>query len=276
MNHASDSREVERPSRTRSPSFPFISLPKALERVRALFEVAGHREVSFEELATAWNYGIHSSGALQTIGALGQFGLLESRGPSRARRFRLTPEALCLVEEPDPGSESYRTALRRTALRPKVFSELAHQFSGKGLTDAALIHYLVQGRREIGELPFTEQGAKDVVGRLKETFGFAGIDLDRPSDKSEASLSPTATDQPPTLPAVQDHSDRPGSNTSPALAEGERLLLGGELGADSYYRVIIRGKFGATEIESLMRQLQIVKEHSEKKERINLEERNGA
>ncbi len=275
MDHEPE-REMERRSRTRSPSFPFISLPKALERVRALFEVAGHREVDFEELAEAWNYGIHSSGALQTIGALGQFGLLEGRGPSRARRFQLTREAVHLVDEPDLGSESYRAGLRRTALRPKIFSELAHQFSEKELTDAGLIRYLVQGRREIRELPFTEKGAKDVAARVRETFDFAGIDLDRPLDKVEAGLSPTSTDQPAALPAVQVHSDRPESSTSPALAESERLLLGGELGADSYYRVIIRGKFGATEIEGLMRQLQIVKEHSEKKERINLEEQNGA
>jgi hypothetical protein len=274
MGDDRDPRKADKSSR--SPSFPFIALAKALERVRALSEVAGHREVSFEELATAWNYGIHSSGVLQTIGALGQFGLLESRGPSKARRFQLTPEALRLVEEPNLGSENYRVALQRTALRPKIFSELAQQFSGTRITDAAMIQYLIQGRREIGELPFTERGAKDVVGRFKETLGFAGIDLDRLSDQQEASLSPGSSDQSPPVPAVQVHSDRPASRTSPALATGERLLLGGELRIGTYYRVIVGGRFGAKEIDGLMRQLQIAKELSEEEERTNEDELNGA
>jgi hypothetical protein len=278
MDHDRDTQEADKPSRSRSPSFPFIALPKAIERARILFEAAGHREVSFEELASAWNYGIRSSGALQSAAALGQFGLLESYGPTKARRYRLTPDALRLLQKPDVGSEDYRAALQRAALRPKVFSELASHFRDKEITDAAVVHYLVHGRRDIGELPFTDRGAKDVVGKLKESLGFAGVELSRSSsvsDKMEVSLTHDTSCCPPSLPESQARLDRPAFRTSPTLATGERLLLGGELGTGAYYRLIVHGKFGAPEIDGLMRQLQVAKEYREKEERTAGDEGNG-
>jgi hypothetical protein len=263
-----DPGEAERPPRFRSPSYPFVSLSRALDRARALFKTAGTEEVSFEGLASAFGYGSRSSGLLQTASALGQFGLLSTAGSGKARKFQLTPEALRLVGEPDVRPAESRAALQRIALRPKVFSELASQFSGKRATDAELMSYLTRGR-EAGELPFTQQGANDVVRKFKETIGFAGLDLgSHAADKDKGHQPVAIAKQPSTLSATQADPSRLRPGVETVISDG-RIFQEGILGPDTIYCIIVRGKLGAKELGRLIAKLEFDKLILSEDERVN-------
>lgn len=280
MKDKTDPGAAEKPPRFRSPSYPFVSLSRALDRAKALFKTAGTDEVSFEGLASAFGYGSKSSGLLQTASALGQFGLLATAGSGKARKFRLTPEALRLVGEPDVRPEETQGTLQRIALRPKVFAELASQFSGKRVTDADLIRYLTQGRDKAGELPFTDQGAKDVISKFKETIGFAGLELGNstlPEGEKGSEYNQIATSSTPTsLPAAQAGPSRLTPISKEALMSDGRIFEEGILGTDTLYCIIVCGKLGAKELDRLISKLEFNKLILAEDEKAREDEQDGA
>ena len=260
--------EVEEPKRFRSPPYPFMALPRALERARRLYEIAKHHEVDLEILGKAWSYGLKSSGLVQTASALIQFGLLANRGVRTARKFQLTPEAIRMIEDPDPRSELYRAGLQRAALRPKAFAELAQRYGERGALDSDLKDYLTRGRQEAGESLFSAEAAAEVISRYKETLSFAGMDMntaerslalgvqgmEKASPRSELLALPGHQQVAPA------NAEKQMSENSWDLQKGERVLQHGILGCDTSYRIIVRGRFGVMEIERLIAKLQFDKE----------------
>src|SRR5688572_9817340 len=83
----------------RSPSFPFITLTKAVERARELFTAAKRHEMRLPDAAAAMNYGAKSSGAIQTLAALIAYGLLEDSGAGDARKFRISDLGFKALED---------------------------------------------------------------------------------------------------------------------------------------------------------------------------------
>src|SRR5437867_2553460 len=96
---------ARKPRQGRSTAFPFISLQKALERAEA-FRVAeggGPRHFSpMLAVARAWDVGVKTGPAMQTIAALGHFGLFEFQGAGDNRTARLTDLALRILLDKQP------------------------------------------------------------------------------------------------------------------------------------------------------------------------------
>src|SRR5262245_36165423 len=80
----------DRAKKDRSPSFPFISLPKAIERARILAENHKRSPARLLTVAPSWGYGAKSSGLLQTVAALKQFGLIDDLGSGDERKIVLS------------------------------------------------------------------------------------------------------------------------------------------------------------------------------------------
>src|ERR1700730_1481803 len=69
--------------RDRSPSFPFISLETAIERLTDFEAHHKRASVTADRIGPAWGMKAGTSQAQQTIAALKAYGLLESqRGPN--------------------------------------------------------------------------------------------------------------------------------------------------------------------------------------------------
>lgn len=162
----------------RSPSFPFITLSKAVERARELYTAARQHEMRLADAASAMNYGAKSSGAIQSLAALIAFGLLEDSGSGEARKFRISDLGLKALEDQRPGARE--AALKQAATMPKTIAEYAEKWKGGRPADSFCISDL---RFENG---FTEEGAKSFLRVFDDAMTYAKVgDADKESDTGD-------------------------------------------------------------------------------------------
>src|SRR5258707_8233679 len=90
---AEPSKPVEtKASKDRSPSFPFIPLKTAIERLEAFQKLFGRHPARVSKAGPACGTKEKSSQADQTLAALRSFGLLKYDGMGAAREASLTDE----------------------------------------------------------------------------------------------------------------------------------------------------------------------------------------
>jgi hypothetical protein len=153
------------PGKVRSPSFPFVSLPEAVQRARLLYEAERRNPVLAEVAVAHWGYAPKSSGGRQTIAALKAFGLMEDVGG----RLRLTDVGQHLVVR-ERGSPEHSVLLRQVALSPPLFRKLWDRY-GPGLPPVqSLRSYLVL------ELKLNENAVEDLVRSYRETVAVIGTE----------------------------------------------------------------------------------------------------
>lgn len=255
--------EASKIRKERSPSFPFIGLSKALERVRAVYAHAKRHEARLADLAAAWGMGVKSSGTIQTVAALVAYGLLEDQGAGETRKFKVTELALKALEDQRPGARE--AAQAEAALKPKLIAEYVEKWKEGRPADGICISELRFERS------FTEDGAKAFLKVFDDTAGFtkaaesdkkpdhatqsdgqkAGESGDKLGDKPD--LPKAGHNPPPHKPSVKQPERR-------ILMEGERELTTGMLAKDASFRLIVSGKIGVKEIERLIKKLEIDKE----------------
>jgi hypothetical protein len=124
--------------RIRSPNYPALSLPEAMEKVagiyRGLHNHAAPREVLTKEMGYA---GLNGASAT-AISALRKYGLLDRAGED----LKVSERALRILH---PHSASERSeAIRDAAHEPVLFSELAERFPDKMPSDELLKNYLTR------------------------------------------------------------------------------------------------------------------------------------
>jgi hypothetical protein len=162
----SEAQIDERQRKDRSPSFPFISLPKAIERAGGF--AANHKRspTRIPVAAATWGYGSKSSGLLQTLAALRSYGLLEDLGSGADRKVQLTDLAWRILHDARSGAREQ--AIREAALKPRLFAEHAAWHSGRP-SDAHCISELQFDRG------FTPDAAKLFLKVFDETLSFADL-----------------------------------------------------------------------------------------------------
>jgi hypothetical protein len=172
--------DTEARKKERSPSFPFISLSKAIERSRSVHEKYRKEPVRVTVVGSAWGLGAKSSGLLQTVAALKQYGLMEDSGSREDRKVTLTPLALRILVDSRPGQRE--AAIREAGLRPRLFAEYAPRWAEHRPADDHCISELSLDRG------FSADAAKVFLRVFDETVRFA--DLGQSDDAVEASEAP--------------------------------------------------------------------------------------
>lgn len=193
----------------RSPSFPFIGLTKAYDRLEGLYNFAKRHDARIVDASKpAWGLGAKSSGTLQTVAALLSYGLIETSGVGENRKVKLSDAGYRAVADPRPGAKEQ--ALAAAALKPKLIAEFWEKWGTDRPADPIAIGELHIDRN------FTESGAKSFLCVYDDTVPYAaGLDTDKKSD-SDGSKDGAA--------------DLP----NPALAIGDlvRVEVGGQIVVD--------------------------------------------
>lgn len=170
--------------KVRSPSFPFISLPEALERARAFFDREHRHETEPEVAVRHWGYSPRSSGGNQTLAALRAFGLLEMVGEGKVR---LTERAVRILLDEREESPEREQLLRQAALSPALHARIWERYKGVLPSDATLRLYLV------ADEGFNERSVDEFIAELKETLAHAGIETapaERPAVRTPREAPP--------------------------------------------------------------------------------------
>ncbi|MBI1308611.1 MAG: hypothetical protein GC129_01955 [Proteobacteria bacterium] len=165
--------------------FPFISLPKALDRARELYKVANVHEVALAAAVTSWGYGDKSSGGLQTIAALKSFGLAEDSGSGGARKIKLTDSALKIIRDPRDISPERDALITQAALLPQLHREVIEKYNGMPPSDMALTTYL---RLEKG---LSDDASLDFIKEFTSTMSIAKLEDSVTIQDMETASTPT-------------------------------------------------------------------------------------
>jgi len=153
-------------TKARSPNYPAIGLPEAIEKVRAIFDNKDHKhKVPKEVIARHLGYTGLNGASLPVISALLKYGLLEGRGDA----LQVTDVAVSLLVD-QPGSPERTGALQRAAARPALFAELDKAFPGGLPSDAALEAHLIKSG-------FIRKAAKGAIQAYRETKELVSCEL---------------------------------------------------------------------------------------------------
>lgn len=186
-------------NRTRSPSYPTFGLEEAIRRAQTLYNAGeGQHFIPLDAIAEHWESAPKSSGFLQAIAALKQFGLLEDEGSGENRRARLSNLALDILLHPE-GSSERDEALKTAALTPKIHRELWEKYNGKlPAADSSIRYYLL---RERMEGVFNKDYVDAFISQFRATIAFAGLEQsdtrldnggDAPSHKANSEKTATS------------------------------------------------------------------------------------
>lgn len=158
----------------RSPAYPAISLPKALQRVRELYDRDKRYPIPVSNVPAVWSYKSLNGPASQVLSSLRQFGLIEDQGTKADRVITVTALAEDILRH--PSTDAQEAAIKSAALRPLIHQEMWDAYGAQLPSDANLLWRLV---RERG---FTETGAKEFARQWRETMSFADLGEQDASD----------------------------------------------------------------------------------------------
>jgi hypothetical protein len=194
----------EKKAKDRSPSYPAISLQRALEFTQKLWDAEKRQPVMVPRAVGNLGFSVKSSGGLLAIAAMKKYGLLDDEGNGDARKVKLTETGIALL---NPSAPNRMQMLKQAALLPPIHLELWEKF-GSGASDGNIHDYLVFERK------FNEQAATTLIGQFRDTITFAKVGIDDKVLGEEASGSlPHKTPIPP--PAPSNSASNAGNPTPP-------------------------------------------------------------
>ena len=114
-------------TKARSPNYPQISLPKAIELASKLYDEAHTHKASAAAVVGALGYTGLNGASLGVISALKKYGLIESVGENE---FKISKDGLSIIVDPKSSTDR-AAAIVRAALRPALFVELHAEYGDK-------------------------------------------------------------------------------------------------------------------------------------------------
>lgn len=157
-----------KPKKERSPNFPFVSLKKAVERAEALHTNHKKEAARLVAIAPSWGYGSKSSGLMQTVAALKQFGLVEDSGSGDDRKVQVSDLARRIIVDQRPGMRE--EAIKEAAQKPRLIAEYVEKWVPDRPSDAHCISELELDRG------FSAEAARAFLRIFDETVVFASLD----------------------------------------------------------------------------------------------------
>jgi hypothetical protein len=126
--------ETAKKKRVRSPNFPSIGLPEAIQRITSVYREQRQYPTNRETIARLMGYRGLNGASAQTVSALSKYGLLE--GQADDLRVSDLGQDLALHRLGDP---EFAAAVRKAALEPAFFQELSSQYPS-GLPSEHALH----------------------------------------------------------------------------------------------------------------------------------------
>jgi hypothetical protein len=196
-------------ARVRSPNYPSMSLPSAIEKVGVIHKAEGKNNISREGIAKLLGFnGLHGASST-ALSALSKYGLLDNAKDGEARVSDLAIRILYA----DNDSEK-RAALEDAASRPTLFKEIKEKWPDRPPTAENLKSFLARNGFAPASLDAVIQIYRDTI----DSIGGAGGDYDWATQKGEAA----AMNQNATVKNDQSRPAPPPPAASPIMALGDR------------------------------------------------------
>ncbi|MER8391913.1 hypothetical protein NKH10_08385 [Mesorhizobium sp. M1340] len=194
-------------ARVRSPNYPALSLPAAIDRIRVVQGLEGRNAVAREVVAKHLGFGGLNGASATMLSALAKYGLLEQVGDGEAKVSELAMTILF------PHDQNERLqAVRKAAFRPALFAKLLEKWPDRPPTDDSLRSYLLREG-------FSSTAAEQVIQFYRETLEIA---LPRQPEHDSSRTPPLKEDQmTPAAPPPNQLTAMP-----PAMVAGKPFTIG--------------------------------------------------
>ncbi|HSC19373.1 MAG TPA: hypothetical protein VLC74_10695 [Rhizomicrobium sp.] len=238
----------------RSPSFPFIPLGTAVDRLVAFEKYFGRHPAPAGKAGLAWGMKEKSSQADQTLAALRSFGFVVYSGSGSKREAAISEEGRRYLRAQQ---ESVKEAcLKQAALRPKIIRKFWATWGADRKPDPVALDELILDNG------FSDNGARSFLKVYDDTVAFAKLstaDKIAPEDNPDTDEGDEeGSGENGKLPPLPDP-PKPPADKVKAMA-GERELTTGLLSKDANFRLLVSGKVGVKELERLIAKLELDKE----------------
>jgi hypothetical protein len=153
--------------RDRSPSYPFIPLGVAVQRLSELENHFGRHPTPVNKIGAAWGMKEQSSQAGQTVSALRSFGLVNYEGSGTSRQVVVSEEGRTYLRAQQ---ETVKEAcLKQAALRPKAIRKFWASWGKDRPVDAVALDTLIL------QNDFSDSGARAFLKVYDDTISFAKL-----------------------------------------------------------------------------------------------------
>lgn len=149
-------------SKMRSPNYPSVSLPVAIQALSGIWEKEKRTIVPGHVAANAIGYTSLSGPARSKLAALKKFGLLDDN----TNGMQISDLGLKVLHA-QLGTDEHDAAIRQAATTPSLFSELLSSHSQA--SESAVKSYLILNKG------FSDDGARIAARTFRETFEFAKL-----------------------------------------------------------------------------------------------------
>jgi hypothetical protein len=126
-------------AKPRSPNYPAISLPDAIDRARKIYEKEHTHKAPSEVMAKALGYNGLNGKSLGVLSALKKYGLLEEIG----QELKIGQDTLTILVDP-PHSLERANAIRRAAFLPVLFEDIRKNYGDTIPSDENLRAFLLK------------------------------------------------------------------------------------------------------------------------------------
>jgi hypothetical protein len=209
--------------RFRSPNYPALSLPAALEKVATLYRNQHTHSAPREVVAQGMGYNSLNGASATAISALHKYGLVDRVGDE----LKVSERALRILHPHAPEEKS--SAIRDAASQPQLFAELAERFPGAFPSDDLLRNYLIRRGFSSSAVTSVILAYRDTIELANAQSGeYAGSDNVVPIREGEAPMQPQVRE------AV-------GAPTIPQIQPNERQLASYQFEGGGYVRIIAGG-----------------------------------
>jgi hypothetical protein len=208
--------------RERSPSFPFIPLQAAVQRLEEYEKTFSRQEPPADKTYLAWGMKGDSSQSQQTLAALKAYGFVEYKGNGPKRPVALTHDGRTYLRAQQDIVKV--EILKRAALKPKWIAHFWNDWGTKAVPDPIRLDQLVLQHK------FLETSAPKFLKVYDATIRFAGL---TDSDKADETLDqdeddPDAVDDTPP-PGDQNRNQRKKREVAPGMKEDVFTLREGDV-----------------------------------------------
>ncbi|MBU3666210.1 MAG: hypothetical protein FGM15_10110 [Chthoniobacterales bacterium] len=162
--------------RTRSPAYPAIGLPQAMEILAIIFRNFQGHAAPVEAVGEAVGMKAGGSSLNVRLAALKKFELLEELEGAKGagKSYRVTNLAKDLLVLPKESPER-NEALRKAALMPVIYEALWTRFGPELPSDSLIRAYLVRERN------FNAHQVDGMIADFRATVEFAGLGSETPA-----------------------------------------------------------------------------------------------
>lgn len=167
--------------RTRSPAYPAIALPQAMDLLGVIFRSFQSHAAPMEAIGEALGMKAGGSSLNVRLAALKKYGLIEESedAKSAGKTYRISALGKDLVLLPQSLPE-HAEALRKAALMPVIYESLWTRFGPELPADSLIRSYLVRDRN------FNAHQVDGAIADFRATIEYAGLAMEAPAAAPEA------------------------------------------------------------------------------------------